>query len=518
VGKLRQAAGFARARGALDRMRRRRLGVGAFVTLVVTATALVVAGSAAAAPQLTGEQTMANFYPCNPGSPSPPALSDCPNPALAGPTPDLTVDVVGGTCNRFGDSTLTVTVDGTASGPFTGTYHETLTWTIGPQTDPAQPAFFPFPGPPAESVGLQIGKVTALTANYTITTGDTTITGTKSLVDNPGGNWGVCRNFDNEPAEGPILNNANLTGAYYILGAGVLSYTAHIVGPGGTTDESGLAATYLNNTYATCCDGTPIQNAGAAGHLREGFEVSFPASGTSNSVDIAGSGPQVVEPLPEVQIGGTLADGGAGSVQAIVTSTAPPLPSGYSVGDPPAYYELTTTATFSGQIEVCIGYGALPGGQTPKLLHYDNGGWVDVTSGTKDPNLVCGLVDHLSPFAAVFQSLYTLTGPFQPVDPLPTVNSVKAGQTVPVKFSLGGDRGLDVFEDGYPTSVGGPCGNAPTDSIETTTNGDGLVYDPATRQYTYHWKTLKSWAGQCRTLTVKFNDGSSQFQASFKFK
>jgi hypothetical protein len=66
----------------------------ALVALVATAAALVAAGSAAAAPQLSGEQTSANFYPCNIGSPSPPALSDCPNPALVGPTPDLAVDVV----------------------------------------------------------------------------------------------------------------------------------------------------------------------------------------------------------------------------------------------------------------------------------------------------------------------------------------------------------------------------------------------------------------------------------------
>src|SRR4029453_17634785 len=167
--------------------------------------------------------------------------------------------------------------------------------------------------PPAESVGLQTGRVTVLTASYTITTPDTTITGTKSLVDNPGGNWGVSRKFDNEPAEGPILNDAPITGAYYILGAGVLSYTAHIVGPGGTSDESGHAATYLNNTYATCCNGTPSQNAGAAGLRREGFAATYPAPETSSTVDLPEPGPQTVEPLPLVQVSGTVADGGEGS-------------------------------------------------------------------------------------------------------------------------------------------------------------------------------------------------------------
>src|SRR4029077_9984968 len=107
---------------------------------------------------------------------------------------------------------------------------------------------------------------------------------------------------------------------YYILGAGLLSYTAHIVGPGGTSDESGFAASYLNNTYATCCGTTPTQNGGAAGHLGEGFDVSSPNSGPNNTVDVTDPGPQTVEPLPLVQISGTVADGGEGSVTAVLTS------------------------------------------------------------------------------------------------------------------------------------------------------------------------------------------------------
>ena len=42
-------------------------------------------------------------------------------------------------------------------------------------------------------------------------------------------------------------------------------------------------------------------------------------------------------------------------------------------------------------------------------------------------------------------------------------------------------------------------------------------YDPATDQYTYVWKTTKSWAGTCRRLTVTFNDGTQRY-ADFKFR
>ena len=34
----------------------------------------------------------------------------------------------------------------------------------------------------------------------------------------------------------------------------------------------------------------------------------------------------------------------------------------------------------------------------------------------------------------------------------PTVNTVKAGQAIPVKFSLGGDWGLSIVASGYPAS------------------------------------------------------------------
>ena len=82
-------------------------------------------------------------------------------------------------------------------------------------------------------------------------------------------------------------------------------------------------------------------------------------------------------------------------------------------------------------------------------------------------DVACGDVNSLSPFAVGYTQVYDVAGPFQPVDPQPTLNTVKAGQAVPVKFSLGGNYGLDVIADGYPKSVGGPCSGGPTDDIET---------------------------------------------------
>jgi predicted metallo-beta-lactamase superfamily hydrolase len=113
---------------------------------------------------------------------------------------------------------------------------------------------------------------------------------------------------------------------------------------------------------------------------------------------------------------------------------------------------------------------------------------------------------------------YNFTGFFQPVDNLPTLNSVKAGSAVPVKFSLSGNQGLNIFTAGYPTSNVALCdASASEDLIEATVTAgnSSLNYDATADQYVYVWKTDKAWAGSCRQLRVKLADGSLH-AANFK--
>ena len=113
--------------------------------------------------------------------------------------------------------------------------------------------------------------------------------------------------------------------------------------------------------------------------------------------------------------------------------------------------------------------------------------------------------------SVVYGVRWDFTGFFAPVDNPPLVNGVAAGATVPVKFSLGGDRGLAIMADGYPRSQAIPCdASATVDGIEETVaaGSSGLSYDPLTLQYAYRWKTDKAWAGTCRQLVVRLADGS----------
>ena len=76
-----------------------------------------------------------------------------------------------------------------------------------------------------------------------------------------------------------------------------------------------------------------------------------------------------------------------------------------------------------------------------------------------------------------------------------------------------------MFYQNYPVSQPIACATGtPTDTITqtVTANTSGLQYDASSNQYTYVWKTDKSWANSCRELIVKFNDGS-QHTADFVF-
>jgi len=114
---------------------------------------------------------------------------------------------------------------------------------------------------------------------------------------------------------------------------------------------------------------------------------------------------------------------------------------------------------------------------------------------------------------------YAFGGFAQPVDNPPTLNIMKAGQAVPVKFSLGGNRGLAIFDAGYPATQSTTCGSSGGSDVEetSTAGSSSLQYDATKDQYTYVWKTDKSWAGTCRVLLINFADGSKQ-RANFQFR
>jgi len=117
------------------------------------------------------------------------------------------------------------------------------------------------------------------------------------------------------------------------------------------------------------------------------------------------------------------------------------------------------------------------------------------------------------------QVIWPYAGFFSPVDNVPVLNVATAGNAIPVKFSLGGNRGLAILALGSPTATKFACGSDPTDVIEevVTATTSGLQYDPTSGQYKYIWKTLKTYAGSCYQFRLTLVDGTTH-AANFKFK
>jgi Bacterial Ig-like domain (group 3) len=124
-----------------------------------------------------------------------------------------------------------------------------------------------------------------------------------------------------------------------------------------------------------------------------------------------------------------------GITSLTITSSGPAPQSGFQIGNPPVYYNLATTATYAGNISICINYAGVNFTQPPQLFHFANGAWVNITTSVNAPAMtVCGLSPSLSPFAL-----------FQPT-PLATTTAITApgikyGTPGSVTISVGSSNG-----------------------------------------------------------------------------
>ena len=103
---------------------------------------------------------------------------------------------------------------------------------------------------------------------------------------------------------------------------------------------------------------------------------------------------------------------------------------------------------------------------------------------------------------ATYSIRYAFDGFYSPLVAEPAVASFRAGDTVPVKFSLGGDRGLDVVA----RAAWRPCGVTTNDSSPAF---GSLSYSAGPDRYVYMWQSDKSWAGSCREFLLVLRDGTT---------
>jgi len=199
---------------------------------------------------------------------------------------------------------------------------------------------------------------------------------------------------------------------------------------------------------------------------------------------------------------------GMTTLSTSTVGTAPP--SGFQLGTPPVYYDLKTTATFSGSVSVCVNYaGTSFNGQTsPRLFHYENGAWVDITTSLDTAHTtICGSATSFSPFILA-QPVYAA----QVQDPInadgSSVFNAKKG-VVPVKFTLALGN---VPTCTLPTAsivVIRTSGNTPgtiDESVYENSSDNGSYFRVAGCQYIYN---LASKALAAGTYQVQIAIGTS---------
>jgi hypothetical protein len=103
-----------------------------------------------------------------------------------------------------------------------------------------------------------------------------------------------------------------------------------------------------------------------------------------------------------------------------------------------------------------------------------------------------------------YRVVYDFRGFDTPVDANGAIADAKAGEPVPLKFSLGGDRGLGVVTS--VTWLTASCADwTPGPSMPASAQ---LSYSASSGRYTDAVSTSKSWKGSCRILTLELADGT----------
>lgn len=166
----------------------------------------------------------------------------------------------------------------------------------------------------------------------------------------------------------------------------------------------------------------------------------------------------------------------------------------YTVGSVPAATCSTTDATSGVASAAAV---ALTGGPVV-------GNFTATCSGGRD---VAGNSATTST-NAIYRVIYNWNGFLSPTQNPPAFNTVKAGTTATLKFTLGGDFGVNVFASGFPVTRQINCSTgARKGSSVAIPAPSSLTFASGT--YTYSWRTAKGKAGQCRELVMTLNDGTT---------
>jgi uncharacterized protein len=142
----------------------------------------------------------------------------------------------------------------------------------------------------------------------------------------------------------------------------------------------------------------------------------------------------------------------------------------------------------------------------PDILDYDMTFKQPAQDALFEPNAYRSS-DHDPVIVGLELRAFEFDGFYPPVANPPASNMVRAGRTVPVRFTLGGNFGLDVLFEAPQVFRCGEWPLGPSTDARSP-GGSGLSYDATTDEYVFPWKTRTAWAGSCRVLELTLVDGT----------
>ena len=236
----------------------------------------------------------------------------------------------------------------------------------------------------------------------------------------------------------PTANSVACTLAVLNNGASaVVNVTVNLTGPGWDSNTVKASSQVPDQNFSNNL--AAVQRVSAGGNTVTGSEVAVqPVDATT------GASPAILT-FTSVTRGGTT------SVASAASGPAPPA--GFRTGTPAVYYNLSTTAGYSGAIGVALGFNGV-GFHHPakvRLFHYESGAWVDRTV-TDNPTggYAVAQVSSLSPFAL-----------FEPVNHVPDAKlagniTVPATTAQGAKVTLNGSASFDADGDALTYRWTGP--------------------------------------------------------------
>ena len=213
----------------------------------------------------------------------------------------------------------------------------------------------------------------------------------------------------------------------------------------------------------------------------------------------------------------------------------PPPSTNFRLGQPAVYYDISTTATYTGGVSICLDYSNVK--FTVEwglgLFHYEDGVWRNVTTSVDTTNnIVCGVATSLSPFAILGAPLppVNVVGFAQPLAPLAAEGAplswpdkaFKFGRTLPLRLQLLVDgTPLTDQEVKAPTIVKiertSDSLNAATLDLDAgAANDNGLAFRYSEGSWVYNLSTQPLSTGRY-VVTIQLWDGR-QLQGCFELK